>query len=184
MRSIQTERLLLRDFIAADWEAVNTMLSDPEVTRYMHFAGWTADRRRDWFLWCLNNSQSPAPDVYNWAIVLRATLQTIGWFGIGRASHPTVNGERDFGYLLARTVWGQGYMTETLRALLSYEFETLDTPYISATCEVTNPASARVMEKAGMHYIKTARDADSDGNWAERHHYGIYHPRQHRHGYP
>ena len=32
------------------------------------------------------------------------------------------------------------------------------------------------MEKAGMQYVKTVRDTDEEGNWAERHHYGIHHP--------
>jgi ribosomal-protein-alanine N-acetyltransferase len=176
MRVIQTERLILRDFVEADWDAVNAMLSDSEATRYMHFAQWSAEQRREWFDWCIENSQSPTPDAYNWAIVHKETAQTIGWFGIGSASRPAVDGERDFGYLLARPMWGHGYMTEALQAILPYEFDTLKTPYISATCETANPASARVMEKAGMRHIKTVRDSDSEGNWAERHHYAIHNP--------
>lgn len=178
VRIIETERLILRDFVAADWDAVNAMLSDAEATRYMHFARWTADQRRAWFTWLLTNSQLPAPDVYSWAIVLKATAQTIGWFGIGSASHPVVEHERSFGYLLVRTAWGHGYMTEALRAVLTYEFETLGTPYISATCETANPASARVMEKVGMQHIKTVWDTDFEGNWAERHHYAIRNPQR------
>jgi len=177
MRMLETERLILRDFVEADWDAINGMLSDAEATRYMHFATWAAEKRRKWLTWCLTNSQLPTPDAYNWAIVLKTTAQTIGWFGIGGASHPGVENERDFGYLLVRRAWGHGYMTEALRAVLRYEFETLGTPYISATCETANPASARVMEKVGMQHIKTVRDADSEGNWAERHHYAISNPK-------
>lgn len=176
MREIETERLLLRDFVAADWDAFQAMLTDDETTRYMHFARWTDDQRREWFDWCLTNKEEPTPDVYNWAIVRKATGRTIGWLGIGSASHPIVEGERDFGYLLARAEWGQGYMTEALRALLDYEFAVLGTPLLSATCEVVNPASARVMEKAGMHFVKTVHDADFEGNWAERHHYAMHNP--------
>lgn len=69
-------------------------------------------------------------------------------------------------------------MTEALRALLAYEFRVLGALYISATCETANPASARVMEKAGMRHLKIVYDADFMGNWAERHHYGIYNPQQ------
>lgn len=176
MRSIKTERLILRDFIETDWDAINAMLSDIEATRYMHFSTWTAEQRHSWFTWCIANSQLPAPDAYNWALVLNATSETIGWFGIGGSSHPVVENERDFGYLLARSAWNNGYMTEALNAVLHFEFETLHSPYIGATCETANPASARVMEKAGMHHLKTVYDADFEGNWAERHHYAIHNP--------
>jgi [ribosomal protein S5]-alanine N-acetyltransferase len=176
MLMIETSRLLLRDFVEADWEAVESMLSDPETTRYMHFSSWAADQRQRWFTWCLANSQLTLPDATNWAIIDKAHATIVGWLGIGRANHPTVAGERDCGYLLARPHWGHGYMTEALRAVIAYEFTTLCSPYISATCETANRASARVMEKAGMRWIQTVYDSDFAGNWAERHHYGISHP--------
>ena len=138
MRKIETQRLLLRDFVETDWDAINAILSDPETTRYMHFATWTPQHRQEWLAWCLANSQLSVPDAYNWAIVLKATAETIGWFGIGSASRPIVANERDFGYVVARTRWGHGCMTEALGAMLSYEFVTLQRPYISATCDTAN----------------------------------------------
>lgn len=178
MRMIETERLLLRDFVEEDWDAVNVMLSNPETTRYMHFSAWLQEQRHEWFMWCLANNQMLPLDNYNWAIVLKATGTMIGWFGIGSAEHPVVENARSFGYLLVREMWGRGYMTEALGTLVVYEFDTLRTPYIQATCETANPASARVMEKVGMQRLKTVSDMDFEGNWAERHHYGISHPRQ------
>lgn len=173
MPTLETQSLILRDFLPTDWEVINALLCDTEATRYMHFAHWTHEQRQEWFTWCLTNNDEPVRDVYNWAMTLKGADTLIGWFGIGSSSHPTVPGERDFGYLLARQHWGQGYMTEALRAIIAYEFETLATPCLSATCETTNPASARVMEKAGMRHVQTIRDTDSEGNWAERHHYAI-----------
>jgi [ribosomal protein S5]-alanine N-acetyltransferase len=173
---IETERLLLRDFIAADWPALEQMLTDPETTRYMHFSSWDTGQRRRWFTWCLANSQLAVPDAANWAIVHKANAEMIGWFGIGSVQHPTVAGERDFGYILTRIHWGQGYMTEVLCTIIAHEFTTLHTPYLSATCETLNHASARVMEKAGMRRIQTVYDSDFAGNWAERHHYGLRNP--------
>ena len=55
-----------------------------------------------------------------------------------------------YGYVLGRVHWGKGYMTEALRFLLDW---TMDQPEIYrayAFCDIDNPASARVMEKAGM----------------------------------
>lgn len=178
MPMLETARLILRDFSLADWVALNEVLSDPEVTRYMHFAAWTEEQRRAWLHWCVTNSRQSTPDAYNWAVCLKEGNAVIGWLGIGSASHPTMDRERDFGYALNRRFWGQGYMTEALGAVLAFEFEQLGTQRIFATCETPNGASARVMEKAGMRYEGTFYDADFEGNWADRHRYAI-----HAHGY-
>jgi RimJ/RimL family protein N-acetyltransferase len=73
----------------------------------------------------VQNSEQPKPDAYNWAITLKSSGQLIGWLGIGTASHPTVAGERDFGYALHRDYWGHGYMPEALRAVLCFEFDAI-----------------------------------------------------------
>jgi len=176
MRRIETKQLVIRDFDAMDWDAINTILSNPFVTEHMHYAAWNEAQRREWFDWCLTNNHELQPDVYNWAIVEKTSMHTIGWFGIGAASHPTIEGERSFGYFLAQDRWGRGYMTEALNAILEYEFTTLGATYISATCRTVNPASASVMEKAGMHHIKIGRDDDGNGNDVECHFYSIYNP--------
>lgn len=46
MLTLETERLVLRDFAMADWDALSTILSDPLVTHYMHFASWDEEQRR------------------------------------------------------------------------------------------------------------------------------------------
>lgn len=173
---IKTGRLILRDFVETDWEALNSILSDPEATRYMHFSSWDFEDRQSFFKWILENNRNPVSDNVQWAIELHSSAELIGWFGIGGASDPTVAGERSFGYILSQPCWGYGYMTEALRAIIAFEFETLQTPFLRATCEPDNPASARVMEKAGMRWIKTVYDSDFEGNWAERHHYGVANP--------
>jgi RimJ/RimL family protein N-acetyltransferase len=168
---LETSRLILRPFTPDDWPAVDAMVSDPQATRYMHFARWTPDQRRRWFDWCVSLADEEGSDVIAWVIARREAGDVIGWFGIGSTSRPTVPGERSFGYLLRPAFWNQGYMTEALHAVLDYEFGVRDTPRVSATCETANEASLRVMEKAGMHRENTVYDDDFEGNWAYRHHY-------------
>lgn len=172
---LETPRLLLRQFAPSDWDAVSTMLSDPLIIRYMHFVTWTADQRCQWFEWCVTNAQQPDPDALNWAITRKDSGGVIGLFHIEPSddNDAAVPGERDFGYLLNRAAWNQGYMTEALRAVLAYEFGTRGAPRLRATCNVANPASARVMEKVGMRREKTVFDANFAGNWTYWHHYAI-----------
>jgi RimJ/RimL family protein N-acetyltransferase len=171
---LETPRLVLRQFAASDWDAFNPLLSDPEANRYMHFAGWTEDQRREWFEWIVTNAQQPDAATIIWAITRKDAGDVIGYFGIetfSDAADPGA-GEREFGYLLTRALWNHGYMTETLRAVLAHEFGSRGTPQLRATCNVANLASARVMEKAGMRREKTVLDAESEGNEAQ-HHYTI-----------
>jgi ribosomal-protein-alanine N-acetyltransferase len=172
---LETPRLVLRQFAPSDWDAVKTMLSDPETTRYMHFATFTADERRQWFDRCVANEHQPDDDedALYWAIARKDSGHMIGWFGIGTSSDAAVPGERRFGYLLNRACWNSGFMTEALRAVLACEFRTRGAPLLRATCNVDNQASARVMEKVGMRREKTAFDADVEGKWAQQHHYAI-----------
>lgn len=170
---LETPRLTLRPFAPGDWPAVNAMLSNPEATRYMHFAHWTDEQRRRWFDRCIAKAEKADAGEIAWAITRKDANDVIGWFGIGAMSHPTVPGERRFGYLLNWAFWNQGYMTEALWAVLDFEFRVRGTPRVSATCETANVASFRVMEKVGMYREKTVYDADFEGNWATRHHYVI-----------
>ena len=149
---LDTPRLVLRPFARRDWDAVQTMLSDPETTRYMHFATFTEVERRQWFDRCVANEHQPGDDedALYWAIARKDAGHIIGWFGIGTSSEAAVPGERRFGYLLDRAWWNRGFMTEALRAVLAYEFGTRGAPLLRASCDVANQASARVMEKAGM----------------------------------
>jgi RimJ/RimL family protein N-acetyltransferase len=172
---LETPRLVLRPFASSDWDAVSAMLSDPVTTRFMHFATWTEDQGRQWFNGCVTNAPQPPDDLdtFYWAIARKDSGEVIGWFGIGTSSDAAVPGERRFGYLLNRRYWNQGYMTEALRAVLADEFGARGTPLLRATCDVANPASARVMEKVGMRREQTVLNADLAGNWAQTHHYAI-----------
>lgn len=171
MTTLETERLVLRDFVITDWDTLNTMLSDPQVTQYMHFALWNEEKRRAWLekmVQDAQNVQEAHRTAHNWAITLRSNGTLVGWLYIGGTE-----GECGCGYALNRPFWGHGYMTEALRAAFSYEFHVLGTRRIVAECETQNIASARVMQKCDMTYVGTCYDADFEGNMAHRHHYAI-----------
>jgi len=173
MPTLETERLLLRDFVLSDWDALNAFLSDSAVTRFMHFASWDEGKRRAWLTWLVQGASNPHRDADNWAMTLRSTGLLIGWLISGKSRHAVEAGTRECGYALAQRFWGQGYMPEALRAVFTYEFTILGTHRIIAECETENLASARVMQKCGMAYDGTFYDADFEGNWANRSRYSI-----------
>ena len=56
----------------------------------------------------------------------------------------------DVGYGISSDFQGLGYMTEAVRAVLNFGFAELAMHRISATTDVRNVASCRVLEKVGM----------------------------------
>lgn len=91
----------------------------------------------------------------NWAI-RHHEAGLIG--GIGSFVHTGIEGHRDeIGYWLAEPFRGQGIMTEVVRKLSEYWFETRPLVRIEAWVFSHNPASARLLEKAGFQREGFAR---------------------------
>jgi RimJ/RimL family protein N-acetyltransferase len=86
-------------------------------------------------------------EAFSYAITLTGDDTLIGMIAI----HPD-GFKASIGYVLARPFWGKGYMTEAVRAVTDWLLRQPDIYRVFATCDVDNPASARVMEKAGMKY--------------------------------
>jgi len=58
----------------------------------------------------------------------------------------------ELGYWLAEPLWGRGIMTAAVRAFVPACLEEFDLDRIFATASSKNPASARVLEKAGLTF--------------------------------
>jgi len=175
MPTLETERLILRDCVLSDWHALNAFLSNPAVTRSMHFASWDEQKRREWLTQLVQEASDPQREAYNWAMMVRSNGLLIGWLILGRSRHAREEGMRECGcgYALHQHYWGQGYLPEALEAAFTYAFTVLGTRLIHAECERENIASARVMQKCGMLSEGTMSDDDGLGNWAHRDRYVI-----------
>jgi RimJ/RimL family protein N-acetyltransferase len=83
----------------------------------------------------------------------------------------------EVGYWLAEPFWGRGIATEALRAITEYAFKTFDVCRLEAGVYAWNPASARVLEKAGYTLEGRARQAViKDGQMTDRLLYGLVRP--------
>ena len=83
-----------------------------------------------------------------WRIAPKHLEQVIGLIGFIRWEPEAATAEIGFG--IVQAMWGQGYMTEACRAVLDYGFADMGLLRIEARCQITNAASARVLEKIGM----------------------------------
>jgi ribosomal-protein-alanine N-acetyltransferase len=141
-------RLLLREFRQDDHAATHIFGADPEVTRYMDWGPNTPEDTAA-FLDEVAASAAEEPRTRFGLAVVDPVDQTL--FGsIELRVTSTLHGRGELGYVLARSRWGNGYATEAAAALLAFGFESLALHRISATCDVENVGSSRVLAKIGM----------------------------------
>lgn len=157
MKELETERLLLRRIRREDAQRIyDCWASDPEVTRYLTWqphasvavteaivARWLADYGK--------------PDTYRYGIELRETGELIGMIDVVGYHH----GNPVIGYCSGRAYWGNGYMTEALKALCAALFEAgYSMIRIEAVRE--NIGSNRVIQKAGFRLANSREQPMSE----------------------
>jgi len=152
---LETERLTLRFLTADDAPAVYAIYSHADVVRYLSHPAWTSSTQaEDWIRrageWHREES----------ALQLgverrgdRALVGTCTFFNLHAESRRV-----EIGYVLGRPFWGQGYMSEALRALIRHGFESMDLHRIEADIDPRNHASARVLERLGFRLEGTMRE--------------------------
>lgn len=153
----------IRSYSPEDVPAVARHANNPRVAanlrdRFPH--PYTEKHARIWIGHCLE--QRPER---NFAIA--NAEEVIG--GIGLELQPDVHrASAELGFWLAEPYWGQGIMTRAARAMTDYALARFGLIRVFAMVFESNPASARVLEKAGfelegrlrMSVIKNGRVLD------------------------
>ena len=157
-QSIETKRLLLRPFLESDAQAMyDNWASSPD--NLLHVT-WDAHEspevtKQSIARWVENYQNM---DFYKWAICLKEKPeQVIG--DISVVDRDEAVNACEVGYILSKDYWGQGLMTEALKAVLIYLLQDAGFNRVTAKFVTANPASGRVMAKAGMSYEGTFRQA-------------------------
>lgn len=153
---LTTDRLILRDFVATDWEAVLIYQQDPLYLRYNEWSSRTPEDVRE-FVQMFLDHQNQIPRIkFQFAVTLKPTGQLIGNCGVRRESLNALEG--DIGYELDSRYWGKGYATEAARAVVEFGFTQMNLRRITAWCVADNVGSAHVLEKLGMHQEARLRE--------------------------
>jgi RimJ/RimL family protein N-acetyltransferase len=159
---LETEHLVLRRFAHDDVDNLVELDGDPEVMRYITGGRPTSrDEIQSDVLPAFLGYYERYPGYGFWAAVERSTGSFIGWFHF-RAAKGAPPGEVELGYRLRRSAWGKGYATEGSRALIDRGFSELGVQRVVAFTMVVHVASRRVMEKAGLKFVRTFHQAWPD----------------------
>ena len=144
---ITTPRVVLRWISEDDVDGLYEIFSNAEVMRY-----WSSvplpDRAAAAQLQREIADDNESNTMFKWGLALRDTNYVIGTTTLFNLNLD--NGRAELGYALGRAHWGQGYMNEALRALVSHAFEVMELRRLEADVDPRNAASIRTLEKLGF----------------------------------
>ncbi len=152
---LETERLVLRRFTEADADNLYHLHNDIDVMQFLNGGKRTPREviERDTLFLSTGYGY--------WAATEKSTGAFLGWF----AFHPEDGGDPsdvELGYRLHKAAWGKGYATEGSRALMCKGFTELGVRRVRAQTMAVNTRSRRVMEKAGLAYVRTFHEEFDD----------------------
>lgn len=171
-KTLETERLILRKFTTNDAEGMfNNWATDPNTTKYLN---WDVHENIDVTKTIINKWITDyEKGFYGWVVELKETHEIIGSIcEVGKnLKHNTIV----LGYCYGSKYWNHGYGTEALRRVIEYLLLDEGFYLVEANHRSSNPASGRIMQKAGMKYEATLRDrkVNPDGTRADVIYYSI-----------
>ena len=145
MNPIQTDRLVIRNFVPEDWQDLQETAIRYEASEYAKYDHqWPTSEEEikgvtEWF----------AGGDHFLAVCLKATGKLIGFISLPRKE----NGDGvvyGFGYVFNADYQGQGYATEGCGAVLDYAFGELEADRVTTGTAAANLPSCRLLEKLGM----------------------------------
>ena len=172
-QELETERMILRRIKPEDYKQMyENWACKEECNRFFPWSSATdieayKNRVSNWV-------DSYKDDLYfNWLIELKETKEAIGIINLHDVDAEQVSAETSF--ILAPEHWGKGLMTEALRCVLWYAFESLELRRVCADVFEGNVASEKVLEKCGFRRETVEREKyEKDGKCFDAALYGVF----------
>jgi RimJ/RimL family protein N-acetyltransferase len=175
MKTLQTERLILRPFTEHDIEIHNVVFSDPDVCRYYCGKTRTREETREWLVhrkWQARYDE----DLGFLAVVRKADDQILGLVALQLSVSPWLRFEEDLdspfhpltielSYAIGRAYQRQGYATEACRALIIYGFKEMRLPRLTNGVSGENIPTNRLCQKLGFRQVKNLHPVDPGLVW-------------------
>lgn len=141
------EHITLRPIRRDDAHALFRLAADPLVTRFLP---WEAFERLEEVYPLIDDKllRNQRGTAVAFAILDNTNSTMVGSTEL--AGVHEIAGQGELGYLLDRSCWGKGYMTEAANLTLRFAFQKLHLNRVIAYADEENYASHRVLEKVGM----------------------------------
>ena len=171
--SIESERLMLREFTEADLPALVEIAAQKQI---LH---WCADWEDcgswvdDWYkgIQWRYSIGDPNKEFILLAIEEKQSGKLIGQINTGCELKEEKPGELSVGYFIAEEALNKGYATEAVKTITQHYFPVNENDFFFALIKPENAASARVAEKAGFVFDSTLRIVDKEAQKETVFHY-------------
>ncbi|WP_169871079.1 GNAT family N-acetyltransferase [Shouchella patagoniensis] len=159
--SFNTPRLILRELLEEDAEALFPIWSDIRVTRYMKIDTLeTLDQAREVIRFL--HTQVSEGKASRYVIILKDTNEIIG--SCGFETFQTEHRSAKISYELGKHFWGKGFASEALRSILADGFKRYDLHRVEARIEPENDRSIHALHKLGFMREGRLRDVQLKGD--------------------
>lgn len=157
---LETDRLIIREMIHEDAEALFDMDKNPDVHKYLWQKPFTKIEEIHAYIDLIRN-QYETNKIGRFSTIIKETNELIGWTGIKFVNDHFENGITnfyDYGYRLNAKSWNKGYATEASKAWLDYGFNKMKIQEMNAYTHAENGASNYVLDKVGFNFIEDYPD--------------------------
>lgn len=159
---LESDRLILRQFVENDIDNLFDLNSDSEVMRYINGGLPTSYHDIKESLSKNIAAYEKNADLGFWVAIEKTSNKFIGWFHFLTttnfdylAEFNLVTGDEiALGYRLRRASWHKGFATEGSKAIIAKGFSELGVTKVVSWALIENKASIRVMEKVGLRREK------------------------------
>ncbi|WP_374077769.1 GNAT family N-acetyltransferase [Bdellovibrio bacteriovorus] len=168
---LETSRLVLRPFALSDAKDVQRMAGSSKVAEmtalipHPYLDGMAES-------WISTHAERFCKGLaVDWAMTLKDTGALVGCISLGISQK---HQRAEIGYWVGEEFWNRGYCSEAASTVIDFAFKRLQLRKITSRHMAHNPASGKVMQKAGMTqegYLKM--DFNKDGRWVDMVVYGI-----------
>ncbi|WP_195837895.1 GNAT family N-acetyltransferase [Tissierella pigra] len=145
---VETDRLILREFIEIDIQEVHEYGSDPDVSEYEPWSPNTLKQTEEFVKRCIEYQHQKDRVDFELAVIKKNSNKLIGACGL----HISDKEDREgwIGYAINKLYWRKGYGTEIAKKLLYIGFNEFKLHRIYATCDPNNLGSEKILQKIGM----------------------------------
>ena len=160
--TLETERLILREYTMDDFVPLYQIMSDPETMRH-YPAPFDEEKTRGWIEWNLDNYKKYGWGL--WAVVLKESGDFIGDCGI---TLQNIDGQElpEIGWHINKKYWRRGFAKEAARAVCDWLFENTDFDSVYSYMKHTNVASYSTALAIGMKKVKEYPDSKNEISFA------------------
>jgi [ribosomal protein S5]-alanine N-acetyltransferase len=159
LQTLETERLILRQFSPADASLILELLNEPSFIQNIGDRGVRTLADAERYI-----ETGPAASYARngfglYLVQLKESNESIGMCGLIKQDALE---DVDVGYAFLPRYWSRGYAIESVLALLEYAKSIIRLKRVVAIVDPSNQGSVRVLEKAGFRLEKMVRLSADD----------------------